>query len=74
MQWTQDKLRHRADKEREGMKKEDVVEQLDEKRRETATWASDHKATHHPPYPPTPHNPPQNLLASHPRLSAPLSS
>lgn len=51
MQWTQDKLRHRADKKRESMKKEDVVERWDEKRRETATWASDHKATLHPPYP-----------------------
>lgn len=41
-QWTQDKLTQTADKRRKSMKKEAVVGQWDEKRRET--WASDHKA------------------------------
>lgn len=54
IQWTQDKLT--ADKRRKSMKKEAVAGQWDKKRRETATWASDHKAALHPQ---TPHHPPQ---------------
>lgn len=71
MQWTQEKLRHRADKRGKNMKKEDVVGHWDEKKGEKQQHGP--VITRQPP-PPTPHNPPQNLLASHPRLSAPLSS
>lgn len=65
VQWTQDKLRQSRSGEGKGEK--DVAGQWDEKWKETATWASDHKATRHP------HHPLQNLLKSHPWLSAPPS-
>lgn len=46
VQWTQDKLRQSGSGEGKGGK--DVAGQWDEKWKETATWASDHKATRPP--------------------------
>lgn len=57
------------------MRKEDVVGHWDEKRSETATWTSDHRAPLHPP-PPIPNSTPPtpDLLERHSQLSAPLFS